>query len=728
VVALVLITAVPVAYAAFTASTPTGSTLFQAAASFPTYPQSVNSSAPRFYHRMDDTSATTAADASSFNDPGVYSPGYTRTTGATADGNAAMTFVGGFEAPNTQVTHNARVNASTVYTMETWIRTTSTLGGMVMAFSLRGFGISGGVTDRQLFMADAGTIHFVVNSTYTLGTTASYNDGSWHHVVASVGANGAQLYVDKVLRASTTPAQVSSTPSRVGYWRLGGDAVSGSTATDDFLAATFDEAAVYTTQLSATRVAAHYDASALTGATAYTSAINADAPFFYWRLNETLPPVTAVDSSTAGTRPGQYWAGETYTSITGVVTSDSNNRGVRFGGPMQTLSTATSTAAPPTVYTLECYFRTDTTKGGVLISNGVLATVPSWNADRTLYMQDNGYLSFDANGVQATTTVAYNDNVWHHAVAVMNATTGMTLYVDNVVRATNANTVSSSNTNTYWRVGSDTLAYKSNTPTSEYFTGDIDEVAVYPTALTAARVNAHYTNRTAATYSTFVTADAPLLYWRLNETTPLNGAVDSSGNGRNGVHRIVTTPAAGAAGALVGVSSSSTATAYDGFNFGAHSTPLASSGPLTAELWFKVAPGTTGPLLTHAPGPTAWNTDVVLFVNSAGKLVGGMRDSGWGVRAVTSGATVTDGAWHHAAVTVGPTGGTRLYLDGEPTGTPITFGTAANGLVGQWRWGIGNLSGFSSSATSLVGSLDEVAVYPAELTPTQVARNYYANE
>jgi hypothetical protein len=145
------------------------------------------------------------------------------------------------------------------------------------------------------------------------------------------------------------------------------------------------------------------------------------------------------------------------------------------------------------------------------------------------------------------------------------------------------------------------------------------------------------------------------------------------------------------------------------------------------EVWFKVASGNAGPLVTHAPAPTAWNADVVLFVNSAGKLVGGMRDAGWGVHAVTGGATVADGTWHHAALTVGPAG-TRLYVDGLPSGTPDTSGTAANGLLGNWRWGVGNLSGFSSPATSLIGSLDELAVYPTELTATQIACNYYANE
>jgi hypothetical protein len=46
----------------------------------------------------------------------------------------------------------------------------------------------------------------------------------------------------------------------------------------------------------------------------------------------------------------------------------------------------------------------------------------------------------------------------------------------------------------FWRVGGDTVAGWPYQPSSFFFNGSIDEVAVYPTALSAAQVNTHWHN------------------------------------------------------------------------------------------------------------------------------------------------------------------------------------------------------------------------------------------
>ena len=69
----------------------------------------------------------------------------------------------------------------------------------------------------------------------------------------------------------------------------------------------------------------------------------------------------------------------------------------------------------------------------------------------------------------------------------------------------------------YWRIGGDNLGYWPDQPSSEHFTGELDEVSVYSTQLTAARISAHYAARTGAGYSASVLADSPYLYWRLGD-------------------------------------------------------------------------------------------------------------------------------------------------------------------------------------------------------------------
>ena len=59
----------------------------------------------------------------------------------------------------------------------------------------------------------------------TVASSASYNDGQWHQVVASLGSNGERLYVDGLqVGARSTP---TAGQAYDGYWRVGGDSGLG---------------------------------------------------------------------------------------------------------------------------------------------------------------------------------------------------------------------------------------------------------------------------------------------------------------------------------------------------------------------------------------------------------------------------------------------------------------------------------------------------------------------
>ena len=90
------------------------------------------------------------------------------------------------------------------------------------------------------------------------------NNGVWHHLVVTsvpAGSNeSSAMYVDGVLVASGNTAKASLVYS--GWWRVGFGRVptgSGYPTTGNFTGSV-DDFAVYRTQLSAARVAAHYAA------------------------------------------------------------------------------------------------------------------------------------------------------------------------------------------------------------------------------------------------------------------------------------------------------------------------------------------------------------------------------------------------------------------------------------------------------------------------------------
>ena len=118
------------------------------------------------------------------------------------------------------------------------------------------------------------------------------------------------------------------------------------------------------------------------------------------------------------------------------------------------------------------------------------ATGTSATTDRMIYLNPSCQVLFGVNAasnVKLTTSVAYNDGLWHQVVGTQGPD-GMALYVDGQLQASNAVTTASSFTG-YWRVGSDKPFSGGG---ANFFAGSIDEVAVYPTELAASSVQAHY--------------------------------------------------------------------------------------------------------------------------------------------------------------------------------------------------------------------------------------------
>ena len=212
---------------------------------------------------MAETNGTTVADSSLSNDSGSY------LNGPTLGGPSAVGVAGdrsvGLDGSNDYVASNAARTAPDRVSAEAWFRTSSTAGGQVLGFGSSRTGAST-TTDRQVYMTDSGRLRFgtafrgspaVPASQAVIETGQSYNDGDWHHVVATQGARGMRLYVDGV-PAGSDPAATHTPMS--GYWRVGGDSLTGwaGRPSSDYLAGSIDEVAIYERPLSADDVAAHY--------------------------------------------------------------------------------------------------------------------------------------------------------------------------------------------------------------------------------------------------------------------------------------------------------------------------------------------------------------------------------------------------------------------------------------------------------------------------------------
>jgi hypothetical protein len=223
---------------------------------------------------------------------------------------------------------------------------------------------------------------------------------------------------------------------------------------------------------------------------AYANAVTLDNPSLWYRLGEPSG-TTAVDAGSAR-RNGSY-VGSPVLGRPGALNC-SPDTAVMFNGSTTEVTTSTAAAVPaPSTFSVEAWFAT-TVGGGKLIGFGNSQSGTSSQYDRQVYLTNSGQVVFGlyVSGYRiAASPGTYLDGKYHHVVATLSGA-GMVLYVDGVKVAANATTTTAESNTGWWRVGYDNLSGWPGAPTRTHFTGLLDEVAVYPTALSATRVAAHY--------------------------------------------------------------------------------------------------------------------------------------------------------------------------------------------------------------------------------------------
>ncbi|MFD3443751.1 LamG-like jellyroll fold domain-containing protein [Microbacteriaceae bacterium 4G12] len=487
------------------------------------YATDVLAGSPTSYWRLGEGTGSVVTDWAGHNTASL-TPGVTRAAAGaiTGDSDASTTFSA---ASSTFAVGQDYGPAPDTFAIEAWFKTTSTSGGKIVGFG-NSKTVTSTVTDRHVYLDKAGRVFFGVRPTTqrTVNSEPGYNDGKWHQVVANLGPNGMQLYVDGVRVGQRTDAVAGQAYD--GFWRIGGDLSWGGNA--PYLSGTIDDVAIYPKPLSGADVNRHYSLSGRTPtvpnapADAYGARVHEESPDIYWRLNDTTA-TTAADSSLS--RNGGTYSGGVTTQQAGAL-AGVDDRAAAFDGTSGALISQRQTANPQ-VYSLELWFNSTSKTGGKLIGFGDAASGLSTQYDRHVYLQPNGQVVFGTKTTQEnriTSTGAYNDGRWHHVVATQSAD-GLRLYLDGQLAGTHRSTAGGIY-NGYWRVGGDRTW-----GTGTYLASRIDEVAVYGTALDATAVSEHFalggggtTSPNAAPTASFTAATADL-----GVTVDGNASTDSDG-------------------------------------------------------------------------------------------------------------------------------------------------------------------------------------------------------
>jgi type II secretory pathway pseudopilin PulG len=148
------------------------------------------------------------------------------------------------------------------FTLEFWFKTTTAHGGVLMGFGDSQTNISW-CHDRHVYMDDSGRLHFGVynSNVQTADSAASYNDGRWHHVAATISTDvGTSLYVDGVLAAKNPTA--TNAQDYTGWWRIGENNLNywPFVPASCYFGGLIDEVAIYNRVLSSAEIQASYNA------------------------------------------------------------------------------------------------------------------------------------------------------------------------------------------------------------------------------------------------------------------------------------------------------------------------------------------------------------------------------------------------------------------------------------------------------------------------------------
>ncbi|WP_308166519.1 LamG-like jellyroll fold domain-containing protein [Actinomadura sp. NEAU-AAG7] len=220
----------------------------------------------------------------------------------------------------------------------------------------------------------------------------------------------------------------------------------------------------------------------------YSGEIGGDGPSAYWRLGESSGP----GYDYVGGNDLTFGSGVTR-SQTGAISGDPD-RAVKFGGT-STGTAASGAAAAPQNFSIEAWVKTTSKTGGKIVGYGSAASGLSTRYDRHLYMTNDGRAVLGVYPGSAKTiqsAAGLNDGKWHHVAGTLDADAGLKLYVDGQQKAADASVKTAEAYAGYWRVGGDNTTGWPAKPSSDFLNGTLDEVAVYPRALTAAEITRHH--------------------------------------------------------------------------------------------------------------------------------------------------------------------------------------------------------------------------------------------
>ncbi|MEV7679883.1 LamG-like jellyroll fold domain-containing protein [Streptomyces sp. NPDC088341] len=480
------------------------------------YARAVTDSNPLGYWRLGERTGASAASAVGEGMDGSYLDGVRLGgAGVFADGDdTSVTFDGDASQGAVEVPVEA-LGTTTTPSAEMWFRTTKP--GVLLSMQDKELGETPSQWRPILLVDSDGKLRGrFTGGSGVVTSKSAVTDDRWHQVVLTTSQGQQLLYVDGQLQGTAVAATDTVRWPRVyiggGYSSPLWDGQPGGYRN---FRGQIDEVALYDTSLvlppavgdtntyREKEISGHYRArSGLVSGDGdvYRGSVISDAPAAYWRLDETegtrlASDMAASDSDATFLDAAETTSAPTQLGATGAFGPGSGSS-VQLGGRGAIEFPAKVLGGTPDL-AVEMWFRTSS--AGVLMGaqNSPLGTTAtSWrpvlNIDQAGRLRGEFWLSGVSGATPITSSQAVTDGDWHHVVLSAAGTT-QSLYLDGVLIGTLSGTrVDQRTTHAYIGAGYASQGWMGVPEGTYYFTGQIDEPAVYQHALTEEQVSNHY--------------------------------------------------------------------------------------------------------------------------------------------------------------------------------------------------------------------------------------------
>ena len=475
----------------------------------------------------------------------------------------------------------------------------------------------------------------------------------------------------------------------------------------------------------------------------YPSTVISQGPVGYWQLNETTQPpsnVAAVNSGSLGATANGTFNGYPLRGLTGPF---SGSLAVQLDGSSQSVTTPFETALNPNQFSIELWVNpaSATVPGGLLcVAASMYASAPreGW----LIYQSDGSagggvgwqFRMYDTNGTAFALALlapqTFTPGSWTHLAFTFDGTTAHSYINGALVSSGSPNPGFYPNVSGQFSIGT-------RSDNAFFWPGRVSEIAYYNSALSGTRLAAHYSAATsAATYSSAVQADAPVLYWQLS--TPADPPVVNSGtlaSAANGIYIYDAHP--GVAGPVPptysGFAPANTAVAFDAGG-GVVRIPALNldTNSVTISAWVKANglqpnPG-TALVVCHSGTTDSGLTLDQQFGSTLGLgMVWAGNNYAWSPQNDSGLPPLPDSEWAYVAMVIQPASVTLYICDtnyNDFASATITSGVANNNEAFDGATLIGADAG--NTGAGFNGAIDEVAIFNQALSQGQVYTEYAA--